>query len=165
MPLAPKCGTVLQSRGEGLPIIPGTWSFSSPASMNKHNTLRSASGVTGLDDILHGGFIAGRLYLVDGNPGAGKTTLALQYLIEGVRAGEPCLYVTLSESRDELLVNAESHGWSLDGIEILELLTDDLHGDGESDLTMYHPSEVELNATTRKALDAVRRLKPRRMVF
>ncbi|MBC7954506.1 MAG: AAA family ATPase [Cytophagales bacterium] len=126
---------------------------------------RSPTEVAGLDEVLHGGFIAGRLYLVDGNPGAGKTTLALQYLINGAQAGESCLYVTLSETRGELVANAKSHGWSLDGIEILELLADEIQVDGESDLTMYQPSEVELNATTRKALEAVDRLKPRRMVF
>jgi len=133
--------------------------------MNNEGITRSTTEIAGLDEVLHGGFIAGRLYLVDGNPGAGKTTLALQYLINGARAGESCLYVTLSETRGELLANARSHGWSLDGIEILELLADEIQVDGESDLTMYQPSEVELNATTRKALEAVERLKPRRMVF
>ncbi len=133
--------------------------------MNTAGITRSPTEVAGLDEVLHGGFIAGRLYLVDGNPGAGKTTLALEYLINGARAGESCLYVTLSETRSELVANAASHGWSLDGIEILELLADELQVDGESDLTMYQPSEVELNATTRKALEAVERLKPRRMVL
>lgn len=133
--------------------------------MTSDTIARSLTGVSGLDEILHGGLIAGRLYLVDGNPGAGKTTLALQYLLEGVRADERCLYVTLSETRNELVANAKSHGWSLDGIEILELFADELHVDGESDLTMYHPSEVELSTTTRKALSAVERLKPARMVF
>ncbi|MEO8153889.1 MAG: ATPase domain-containing protein [Rhizobacter sp.] len=133
--------------------------------MTSDSTARSSTGVSGLDEILHGGLIPGRLYLVDGNPGAGKTTLAMQYLIDGVRAGETCLYVTLSETRGELIANAKSHGWSLDGIEILELFADEMQVDGESDLTMYHPSEVELNATTRKALEAVERLKPQRMVL
>ncbi len=133
--------------------------------MNRESIPRSLTGVAGLDEVLHGGLISGRLYLVDGNPGAGKTTLALQYLLAGVRAGEKCLYVTLSETRSELVANAQSHGWSLEGIEILELFVDELQVDGESDLTMYHPSEVELNTTTRKALDAVERLKPQRMVF
>lgn len=126
---------------------------------------RAATGITGLDQVLHGGLIDGRIYLVDGNPGAGKTTLALQYLLEGLRQGETCLYVTLSETRNELIDNARSHGWSLDGIEFLELLSDDLQVDGESELTMYHPSEVELSVTTRRALDKVEALKPRRMVF
>lgn len=126
---------------------------------------RSSTGIEGLDEVLHGGLISGRLYLLDGNPGAGKTTLALQYLLEGVRRGERCLYVTLSETRSELISNARSHGWSLDGIEILELLADELQVDGESDLTMYHPSEVELSTTTRRALLKVDELKPQRMVF
>jgi len=126
---------------------------------------RSASGVPGLDDVLHGGLIAGRLYLIDGEPGAGKTTLSLQYLLEGRRSGESCLYVTLGETADELRAGAASHGWSLDGIEIVELVAgeDELLGDAE--LTMYHPSEVELNETTRRILDAVQRCKPQRMVL
>lgn len=126
---------------------------------------RSATGIAGLDQILHGGLLEGRIYLVDGNPGAGKTTLALQYLLEGVRLGERCLYVTLSETRGELIANARSHGWSLEGIEIFELISEELQVDGESDLTMYHPSEVELSVTTRRALDKVESLKPHRMVF
>ena len=126
---------------------------------------RSATGVPGLDDVLHGGLLPGRFYLVDGNPGAGKTTLALQYLLEGVRNGERCLYVTLSETRDELVAGAASHGWSLDGIEFLELFTEDSELPGEQDLTMYHPSEVELNQTVRKVVDAVERFKPSRMVL
>ena len=126
---------------------------------------KTSTGVPGLDEVLHGGLIAGRLYLIDGNPGAGKTTLALQYLLEGLKVDERCLYVTLSESEQELRAGAQSHGWSLDGIEICELIADDLNVDGESDLTMYHPSEVELNATTRKALDHVERVKPHRVVF
>ncbi|HST44677.1 MAG TPA: ATPase domain-containing protein [Luteimonas sp.] len=127
--------------------------------------VRSETGVPGLDDILHGGLIGGRLYLLDGNPGAGKTTLALQYLLEGVRQGERCLYVTLSETRDELAAGAASHGWSLDGIEVVELIADAGDLDGDQDLTMYHPSEVDLTETTRKVLDAVTRYRPQRMVF
>ncbi|MBX3618850.1 MAG: AAA family ATPase [Rhizobacter sp.] len=126
---------------------------------------RSLTGIDGLDEVLHGGLIAGRFYLLDGNPGAGKTTLALQFLLEGVKLGETCLYVTLSETREELASNARAHGWSLDGIEVFELLADELQVDGESDLTMYHPSEVELSATTRRALLKVDELKPQRMVF
>ena len=71
---------------------------------------RIGTGVPGLDDILHGGLIAHRLYLVDGHPGAGKTTLSLQFLLEGVRRGEKCLYVTLSETKVELEAGAASHG-------------------------------------------------------
>ena len=110
---------------------------------------RSHTGVGGLDDILNGGLIRDRLYLVEGNPGAGKTTLSLQFLIDGVRAGEKCLYITLSETRDELIAGAKSHGWTLDDIEIVELMADEDDLDGETQVTMYHPSEVELTRTTR----------------
>lgn len=134
-------------------------------SSDKFHRNRSASGVPGLDNILHGGFISHRLYLVDGDPGAGKTTLSLQYLIEGAKAGEKCLYITLSETKDELVAGAKSHGWSLDGIEIMELTSDDNDLDGDGQVTMYHPSEVELNETTKKVLDAVAKLNPSRVVF
>ena len=126
---------------------------------------RSKTGVTGLDDILHGGLIRGRFYLLDGNPGAGKTTIALQYLLEGVAKGERCLYVTLSETQEELTDGAESHGWDISGIEIVELIAEDRSVDGDDELTMYSPAEVELTATTRRVLEAVGRLKPQRMVF
>jgi circadian clock protein KaiC len=126
---------------------------------------RSLTGVSGLDEVLHGGLIPGRFYLVDGDPGAGKTTLALQYLIAGAKAGESCLYVTLSETREELLAGAESHGWSLEGINIVELIAEDRDLTSGDELTMYHPSEVELTETTRRVLEVVERTKPQRMVF
>src|SRR6187200_23909 len=114
---------------------------------------RAQTGIPGLDDILGGGLIPHRLYLIDGDPGAGKTTLALQFLLEGIRAREKCLYITLSETKEELSASAASHGWSLDGIEIVELTAEESDLDGESQVTMYHPSEVELTETTRRVLD------------
>ena len=127
--------------------------------------LRCKTGIAGLDDVLHGGLITHRLYLVDGDPGSGKTTLALQFLLEGLRQGERGLYVTLSETRAELLAGARSHGWSLDGLEIAELAGDDEELNVDSQLTLYHPSEVELTETTRRVLDIVERANPDRMVF
>jgi circadian clock protein KaiC len=114
---------------------------------------------------MSGGLIPGRLYLLDGDPGAGKTTVALQFLLEGVARNERCLYVTLSETHEELSAGADSHGWSLDGIDVVELVADADELDGESNLTMLNPSEVELTETTRKVLEAVERQKPARMVF
>jgi circadian clock protein KaiC len=128
-------------------------------------TDRSPSGVPGLDEILHGGYIPGRIYLVEGNPGAGKTTLAMQYLLSGVAAGERCLYVTLSETRDELVASAQSHGWSMDGIEIAELVPDERELLGEERVTMYHPAEVELTETMRKVIELLERREPQRLVF
>lgn len=129
------------------------------------NTERAKTGIKGLDEILCGGLIAQRLYLLDGNPGAGKTTLALQFLLEGVRTGEKCLYVTLSETKGELQAGAESHGWSLEGIEIIELIADEKDLDSDQQLTMLPPSEVELSETTRNIIEAVKRGAPSRMVL
>lgn len=126
---------------------------------------RALMGVEGLDEVLHGGLIRGRVYLLDGNPGAGKTTLALQYLLKGVSGGEKCLYVTLSETTEELAAGARSHGLSVDGTEVLELLVSEDELDGEGDLTMYHPGEIELTRTTQRILEAVDRIKPDRMVL
>jgi circadian clock protein KaiC len=133
--------------------------------MSTQALARAKTGIAGLDEILHGGLIPARLYLVDGNPGAGKTTLALQFLQEGVRAGERCLYVTLSETAEELKAGAQSHGWSLAGIEIVELIADESEFDRESQLTMFHPSEIDLTETTRMVLEAIQRVNPRRLVF
>jgi circadian clock protein KaiC len=131
----------------------------------KPQVQRSTTGVPGLDDILNGGLLSHRLYLIDGDPGAGKTTLALQFLLEGVQAGEKCLYITLSETKEELSAGAASHGWSLDGIEIVELVAEESDLDGESQVTMYHPSEVELTQTTRRVLDAVEKTNASRIAF
>jgi circadian clock protein KaiC len=126
---------------------------------------RSRTGISGLDDVLGGGLVPNRLYLIDGDPGAGKTTLSLQYLLEGAAAGEKVLYITLSETKAELLAVAESHGWSLDSIEIVEMVADESELTDDSQLTMYHSSEVELGETIKAVLAAVERVNPRRIVF
>jgi circadian clock protein KaiC len=104
---------------------------------------RMATGIEGLDNILEGGFPANRIYLVEGDPGTGKTTLALQFLLEGARLGEAGLYVTLSETKEELLSVADSHGWSLDGFDIYELVPSEDSLKPESQYTIFHPSEIE----------------------
>jgi circadian clock protein KaiC len=125
---------------------------------------RCRSGVPGLDEILFGGLISERMYLLDGNPGAGKTTLAMQFLMEGVRTAERCLYVTLSETALELRAAAASHGWTLEGIDIAELIVDEGALQEDAQLTMLHASEVELSDTTRKLVAALDRFKPSRLV-
>ena len=132
---------------------------------NASDEAPSATGSAGLDQILNGGFTPNRLYLIEGDPGAGKTTLALRYLLEGAAHGEAGLYVTLSETKEEINVVAESHGWSLDGIHIVELVASEDSLTPDSQYTMFHPSETELGETTRAVLDAVERVKPRRVVF
>ena len=126
---------------------------------------RCRTAVPGLDDILSGGFIPHRLYLVHGDPGAGKTTLAMQYLMEGAARGEKCLYITLSETKEELLAGAASHGWSLEGVDIVELTADEHDLDTDSQITMYPAAETELHETTKRILEAVREINPSRVVF
>jgi circadian clock protein KaiC len=127
--------------------------------------VRMATGIEGLDNILEGGFPPDRIYLVEGDPGTGKTTLGLQFLLEGARLGETGLYVTLSETREELISVADSHGWSLDDLTIYELVPTEDSLKPESQYTIFHPSEIELNETTSAVLEEVERIKPRRVVF
>jgi circadian clock protein KaiC len=126
---------------------------------------RLKSGIDGLDDILNGGFPQGHLYLIEGDPGTGKTTMALQFLLEGIRNGERVLYVTLSESHIELEQVAESHGWSTEGLEIFEMIPPDDDLTPESQYTVFHPSEVELADTIASILKKVDEVKPQRLIF
>jgi circadian clock protein KaiC len=123
------------------------------------------TGIPGFDSILHGGFTPNRLYLLEGAPGAGKTTVALQFLREGAKLGEPVLYVTLSESEEELRGVADSHGWTLDGITIQEILPSPGALRADEQYTVFHPAEVELGDTIDRILQMVEELKPRRIVF
>jgi circadian clock protein KaiC len=125
----------------------------------------ASTRIPGLDDILTGGLVRRRLYVVEGVPGSGKTTLALQFLLSGVKNGETVLYVTLSETREEILAVAESHGWTLDGIEIRELTPPEAALDPDEQHTMFHPSEIELASTTKLIVDDVDRLRPARIVL
>ena len=122
-------------------------------------------GVEGLDNILAGGLPRNRLYLVQGDPGVGKTTLAMQFLLEGARCGEIGLYITLSETKEELELVAQSHGWNLDKISLFELSSMEESLQGETQSTFFHPSEVELNRTTEALLAEVDRVRPSRVVF
>jgi circadian clock protein KaiC len=123
------------------------------------------TGVPGLDYVLAGGLPRNRLYLIQGDPGAGKTTIALQFLLEGKRLGERGLYVTLSESEVELTAVARSHGWSLEGIGISELCAADAGMREHEENTLYVPAEVELGECMQTLLAQVNRVRPTRMVI
>lgn len=126
---------------------------------------RATTGIFGLDTILCGGLPRDRIYLVDGDPGVGKTTLALNFLLEGLRLGERGLYITLSESKEEILAIADSHGLSLDGLDLFELSALEQQMRLEAQNTVFHASDVELTETTRAILAAVDRVHPQRVVF
>jgi circadian clock protein KaiC len=125
---------------------------------------RATTGIEGLDDILGGGLTPDRVYLVEGTPGTGKTTLALQYLLHGLQHGESGLYITLSETAEELRAVAASHGWSLDRVALYELINE-AGFDPDSEQSILHPSEVELGETTREVMAKVEELQPARVVF
>ena len=124
----------------------------------------ASTGISGLDHVLHGGLPPGHLYLVEGNPGTGKTTLGLQFLLAGHQHGERGLYITLSETSQELAQVATSHGWTLDGIAVYDLVSDEGLSE-EAEQTILHPSEFELGETTRDVMRLVGELKPQRVVF
>lgn len=126
---------------------------------------RIPSGNAGLDTILRGGLIANRLYLLEGSPGSGKTTLALQFLIDGVTSGEAGLYVTLSETDEELRGVAASHGWSLDGVSIFELATAEEALGADRQQSILHPWESELGGTINLIKEIVQKIRPKRVVF
>jgi circadian clock protein KaiC len=125
---------------------------------------RVSTGIPGLDEVLCGGLTPERLYLLEGTPGTGKTTLALQFLLDSAAHGERGLYVTLSETADELRAAAATHGWLLDGIEVYELVNE-MGLDPDSEQSILHPSEIELGETVRDVIARVDDLKPTRVVF
>lgn len=124
------------------------------------------TGIVGLDDVLAGGLSRGHLFLLEGQPGTGKTTLALQFLIEGAKAGESSLYITLSETAEELRQGAASHGWTLNkNIEVFELIPPESLLDSDQQQTLLYSSDLELGETTKKIFDEVERVGPARVVL
>ncbi|MBK0394932.1 ATPase domain-containing protein [Ramlibacter algicola] len=124
-----------------------------------------STGIQGLDALLGGGLTPRRIYLIEGEPGAGKTTAGLQFLQEGVLRGESVVYISLAETLEELTAVAASHGWSLDGIHVHEVLPDEDLLAGVGQYSMFHPSEVELADTIKMVLQVVDDRQPTRVVL
>jgi circadian clock protein KaiC len=133
--------------------------------LEEQELAKISTGNSGLDEILGGGIDPERVYLFEGQPGSGKTTLALEFLLEGIRRGEPALYITLSETERELRLVARRHGWSLKGITIFELIPAEASLDPTQELTVLHPAEMELSETTQMIFDRVEALAPSRIVL
>jgi len=127
--------------------------------------IRIETGVSGLDDILSGGLPAGQMYLIEGDPGTGKTTIGMQFIMAGSKKGENSLYVTLSESLGELGGSARSHGWNPKDIPIAEFIPEEASLSPEQQYTVFHPSEIELATTIQKLTELIEKEKPVRLVI
>jgi circadian clock protein KaiC len=136
-----------------------------PSEPFKNQPKKQPTGIAGLDEILGGGLPSNRLYVVEGDPGSGKTTLALQFLIEGSRLGQRGLYITLSETQDELNDVAASHNWTLEGINMVELNSISRRPDEDSNYTVYHPADVELGETIGRIKTEIERVNPERVAL
>jgi circadian clock protein KaiC len=132
--------------------------------MSDHEQPVVSSGIEGLDDILRGGFPQSCLFLVAGQPGTGKTSLAMQFLLDGVAKGERCLYITLSETRPEIEKVARSHGWDISEVRMTELIPSENNLSADAQLTVFNPSELELGETTEELIAAVNEHRPQRVV-
>ena len=126
---------------------------------------QASTGISGLDDVLGGGLEKGRVFLVEGQPGTGKTTIATQFLLAGAAAGERCLYITLSESDDELRAGAKSHGWDLSCIEVFELVPPENLLNEDQQQSLLYSSDLELGETTKRIFETFERVKPHRLVL
>lgn len=126
---------------------------------------QASTGIAGMDDVLNGGFARDRVFLLEGSPGTGKTTTALSFLRAGALLGEKALYVTLSETEEELRDTAATHGWDLDGVDIFELAPPESLLDEKQQQSLLYSSDLELGETTKMIFEAVERSKPARVVI
>ena len=133
--------------------------------MNGSREEQAKTGISGLDDVLGGGLERGRLFLLEGNPGTGKTTISTEFLMTGARLGERCLYITLAETEEELRSSAASHNWDLSGIDIFELVPPENLLDEDHQQSLLYSSDLELGETTKRIFAAFERVRPERVVL
>src|SRR5688572_24559348 len=134
--------------------------------LEKSRADKARTGVPGLDDVLAGGLTVGHVFLLEGNPGTGKTTIALRFLLEGAAAGEQCLYITLSETEQELRNGAASHGWTIGGkIEVFELAPAESLLDADQQQSLLYSSDLELGEAITSLFQVFERVKPSRVVL
>src|SRR3954468_5480139 len=124
-----------------------------------------STGVPGLDDVLLGGFLRRGFYLLQGDPGSGKTTVALQFVQARLKAGDRCLYVSLTESRADLENACRSHGWTLEGLELRDLTRSGADLEAQSQVSVFHPADTELSDLIKTVRDEVERVDPLHIVF
>ena len=149
-------------------IVVGLEPFSAPSIVSRMTTppSKAETGVEGLDDILDGGLRRGRVYLLEGSPGTGKTTIATQFLLDGAAHGETGLYITLSETEEELRESAASHGWQLEApIDVFELVPPESLLDDDQQQSLLYSSDLELGETTKRIFEAIERVQPKRVVL
>jgi circadian clock protein KaiC len=146
-------------------VTPASFPVRVETFMHKARPRDAEIGIVGLDDVLGGGLERSRTYLLEGSPGTGKTTIALQFLIAGAAAGERCLYITLSETEDELRGTSTAHGWALDGIDLYELVPPESLLDDEQQQSLLYSSDLELGETTKRVFAAFERVRPDRVVL
>jgi circadian clock protein KaiC len=152
--------------GPGAPTAPGCGgSIEGDENVTEREGKVVPTGVAGLDDVLTGGLTGGRLFLVEGTPGTGKTTIALQFLLAGAARGERCLYITLSETESELRATALSHDWDLDGVDVFELVPPESLLDEDQQQSLLYSSDLELGETTKRIFEAFETAKPDRVVL
>jgi circadian clock protein KaiC len=154
-----------RSSGSRFVVIRDPETAATRPEVSDHETDQARTGIGGLDDVLGGGLERGRVFLLEGNPGTGKTTVATQFLIAGAAAGEQCLYITLSETEDELRTGAASHGWNLTGVEVCELVPPESLLDEDQQQSLLYSSDLELGETTKRIFEVFERSKPSRIVL
>src|SRR5579871_2564725 len=177
LPIVPRNPLRFQTLGAAAVAVTPPTAFVTPLAIGKERDIRvgmaspqmlprAGSGIRGLDEVLGGGWARDRLHLLEGSPGTGKTTIALEFLIAGAAEGEVGIYVSLAETEQELRAGAASHGWEIPAeVEVFELVPPESVLDPDQQQSLLYSSDMELGETARRIFDAIERLKPKRVVI